>query len=119
MLWRPTDLSDYGRRNHVKNNKFQTGLVFSPCSPLAMQLVLDQGVPREAAAHLLGAGHVGEIGISQAAEEQILAFSRERTAVVHTPIIADCSCRRQEIRTDRRRSGRSGFAAGCKRVYYS
>ena len=53
-----------------------------------MRLVLDQGVPQDAAALLrsLGYGcmHVGEIGMSKAADEEILAFSLERNAVVVT-----------------------------------
>jgi len=43
-----------------------------------MRLVLDQGVPRDAAARLRGLGyeciHLGEIGMSKAADEEILAF---------------------------------------------
>ena len=43
-----------------------------------MRLVLDQGVPQDAAALLrsLGYGcmHVGEIGMSKAADEEILSF---------------------------------------------
>ena len=53
-----------------------------------MSLVLDQGVPRDAAAHLRALGyeciHLGEIGMSRAADEEILAFSLERNAVVVT-----------------------------------
>jgi predicted nuclease of predicted toxin-antitoxin system len=53
-----------------------------------MNLVLDQGVPRDAAAHLRALGyeciHLGEIGMSRAADEEILAFSLERNAVVVT-----------------------------------
>ena len=53
-----------------------------------MRLVLDQGVPRDAAAVLRSLGHdcihVGEIGMSQAADDEILAFSREGNAVVVT-----------------------------------
>jgi len=53
-----------------------------------MRLVLDQGVPRDAAALLRSLGHdcihVGEIGMSQAADDEILAFSREGSAVVVT-----------------------------------
>ena len=53
-----------------------------------MRLVLDQGVPRDAAALLRSLGHdcmhVGEIGMSKAADEVILAFSLERNAVVVT-----------------------------------
>jgi len=53
-----------------------------------MSLVLDQGVPRDAATHLRGLGyeciHLGEIGMSKAADEEILAFSLERNAIVVT-----------------------------------
>jgi len=53
-----------------------------------MRLVLDQGVPRDAAALLRSLGHdcmhVGEIGMSTAADEEILAFSLGRHAVVVT-----------------------------------
>src|ERR1017187_9134633 len=54
----------------------------------AMRLVLDQGVPSDAAALLRSLGHdcmhVGEIGMSKAADEEILAFSLGRHAVVVT-----------------------------------
>jgi predicted nuclease of predicted toxin-antitoxin system len=53
-----------------------------------MRLVLDQGVPRDAAALLRSLGHdcmhVGDLGMSKAADEEILAFSRARSAVVVT-----------------------------------
>jgi predicted nuclease of predicted toxin-antitoxin system len=53
-----------------------------------MRLVLDQGVPRDAAVNLRNLGydclHVGEIGMSKAADEEILAFSLGRSAVVVT-----------------------------------
>ena len=53
-----------------------------------MRLVLDQGVPHDAAALLRSLGHdcthVGEIRMSQAADEEILAFSLRRNAVVVT-----------------------------------
>jgi predicted nuclease of predicted toxin-antitoxin system len=53
-----------------------------------MSLILDQGIPRDAATHLRGLGyeciHVGEIGMSKAADEEILAFSLERNAIVVT-----------------------------------
>lgn len=49
---------------------------------------MDQGVPRDAAALLRSLGHdcihVGEIGMSKAADEEILAFSLGRNAVVVT-----------------------------------
>jgi len=34
LLWGPADLGDYRRGNQWNNAEFQTGLVFSPCSPL-------------------------------------------------------------------------------------
>lgn len=47
----------------------------------AMRLVLDQGVPHDAAALLRSLGydctHVGEIGMSKAADEEIVALSLE------------------------------------------
>lgn len=53
-----------------------------------MRLVLDQGVPRDAATLLRGLGHecahLGEIGMSKAADEEILAFSREKDAIAVT-----------------------------------
>ena len=53
-----------------------------------MRLVLDQGIPRDAAAILRSLGHdcmhVGEIGMSKAFDEEILAFSLGRNAVVVT-----------------------------------
>ncbi len=53
-----------------------------------MQFVLDQGVPREAAVLLRSLGHdcihIGEIGMSKAADEEILAFSLGRDSVVVT-----------------------------------
>jgi len=53
-----------------------------------MRLVLDQGVPHDAAALLRSLGydctHVGEIGMSKAADGEILAFSLRRDAVVVT-----------------------------------
>ena len=53
-----------------------------------MRLVLDQGVPYDAAALLRSFGydctHVGEIGMSRAADEEIVALSLERSAVVVT-----------------------------------
>lgn len=46
-----------------------------------MRLVLDQGVPHDAAALLRSLGydctHVGEIGMSKAADEEIVALSLE------------------------------------------
>jgi predicted nuclease of predicted toxin-antitoxin system len=53
-----------------------------------MRLVLDQGVPHDAATLLRNLGydctHVGEIGLSKAADEEIVAFSLSRNAVVVT-----------------------------------
>src|SRR5471030_415301 len=53
-----------------------------------MHLVLDQGVPRDAAALLRSLGydciHVSEIGMSKSTDEEILAFSLGRKAVVVT-----------------------------------
>lgn len=53
-----------------------------------MRLVLDQGVPRDAATLLRNLGydctHVGEIGLSKAADEEIVALSLARNAVVVT-----------------------------------
>ena len=34
LLWRPADLGNHRRGNQWNNAKFQTGLVFSPRSPL-------------------------------------------------------------------------------------
>ena len=53
-----------------------------------MRLVLDQGVPHDAASLLRGLGydctHVGELGMSKAADEEIIALALERSAVVVT-----------------------------------
>jgi predicted nuclease of predicted toxin-antitoxin system len=53
-----------------------------------MRLILDQGVPRDAAALLRGLGHecihLGEIGMSKSSDEDILAWSLERDAIVVT-----------------------------------
>ena len=53
-----------------------------------MRLVLDQGVPHDAAPLLRSLGydctHVGEIGMSKAADEEIVALALERSAVVVT-----------------------------------
>ena len=52
------------------------------------RLVLDQGIPRDAAALLRERGldcvHLGEIGMSQADDEEILKVSSERNATVVT-----------------------------------
>jgi predicted nuclease of predicted toxin-antitoxin system len=51
-----------------------------------MRLVLDQGVPRDAAASLRELGfdcvHVGEVGMSKAADDEILAWSGQDAIVV-------------------------------------
>jgi predicted nuclease of predicted toxin-antitoxin system len=53
-----------------------------------MRMVLDQGVPRDAAALLRSLGydcmHACEIGMSNAADDEILGFSLGRNAVVVT-----------------------------------
>lgn len=53
-----------------------------------MRLVLDQGVPRDAASRLRSLGcectHVSEIGMSKAADEEILAWSLGKNAIVVT-----------------------------------
>jgi predicted nuclease of predicted toxin-antitoxin system len=53
-----------------------------------IRLVLDQGVPRDAASLLRERGHecthVGEVGMSVASDEEILAWSLEENAVVVT-----------------------------------
>jgi predicted nuclease of predicted toxin-antitoxin system len=53
-----------------------------------MRLILDQGVPRDAAALLRGLGHecihLGEIGMSKSSDEDILAWSLERDTIVAT-----------------------------------
>jgi predicted nuclease of predicted toxin-antitoxin system len=52
------------------------------------RLVLDQGVPRDAATRLRGLGfeciHVGEIGMGKATDGEILAWSLGRNAIVVT-----------------------------------
>ena len=51
-----------------------------------MRQVLDQGVPRDAATGPRGLGyecvHLGEVGMSKAADEEILSFSLEKNAIV-------------------------------------
>ena len=53
-----------------------------------MRLMLDQGVPLDAAALLRSFGydctHVGEIGMSRAADKEIVALAVQRSAVVVT-----------------------------------
>ena len=50
--------------------------------------VLDHGGPRDAATRLRGLGfeciHVGEIGMGKAADDEILAWSMEKNAIVVT-----------------------------------
>ena|ERR1700677_1115094 len=53
-----------------------------------MHLVLDQGVPRDAATRLRNLGHeathVGEIGMHDAADHEILAFASKKHGIVVT-----------------------------------
>ena len=55
---------------------------------MPIRLVLDQGVPRDAATRLRALGnectHVGEIGMSKAADDEILAWSLGKNAIVVT-----------------------------------
>lgn len=57
-------------------------------SAVDIRLILDQGVPRDAAVLLRSAGfwcsHVGELGMSRAEDAEILELARERRAVVIT-----------------------------------
>ena len=54
----------------------------------AIRLILDQGVPQDAARGLRELGydciHVGEIGMARAADEEIIALSVEQNATVVT-----------------------------------
>ena len=54
-----------------------------------MRLVLDQGVPRDAASRLRAMGHecthVGEIWMWKAADDEILAWALGTNAIVVTP----------------------------------
>lgn len=54
----------------------------------SMRLILDQGVPRDAAGLLREMGyeciHVGEIGMAHASDEAILSFAVQQNAVVIT-----------------------------------
>ena len=56
--------------------------------PITMKLLLDQGLPRSAAASLRNAGidtiHVGEIGMSEAEDVEIIQRAREEERVVAT-----------------------------------
>jgi predicted nuclease of predicted toxin-antitoxin system len=53
-----------------------------------MKLLLDQGLPRSTVGHLADANivaeHVGDLGMSQAADDVILAAARQRDAIVVT-----------------------------------
>ena len=53
-----------------------------------MRLLLDQGIPRDAAVFLRATGHecihAGEIGMSEAADEELLARASELSAIVVT-----------------------------------
>jgi predicted nuclease of predicted toxin-antitoxin system len=55
---------------------------------MSVTLVLDQGVPRDAAGRLRDLGyeciHVGEVGMSAADDHEILEFARGKNAVVVT-----------------------------------
>ena len=54
----------------------------------ALRLILDQGVPRDAAYLLRQLGydctHVGELQMSKASDEEILAWARKENAIVVT-----------------------------------
>ena len=56
--------------------------------PLPLTLLLDQGIPADAASLLRGLGypcwHVSELGMQKAQDENILALALERSAVVIT-----------------------------------
>jgi predicted nuclease of predicted toxin-antitoxin system len=51
-----------------------------------MRVVLEQGVPRDAAARLRGLGyecvHVGELGMCRPADDEIVAWSLEQDAIL-------------------------------------
>jgi predicted nuclease of predicted toxin-antitoxin system len=53
-----------------------------------MKLIIDQGLPRSAVEVLRAAGHdavhVGDLGMSRARDDEILALALERAAVVVT-----------------------------------
>src|SRR5688572_23065448 len=53
-----------------------------------MKLLLDQGLPRSTIVHLAGIGvvaeHVGDLGMSAAADDAILVFAEQLGAVVVT-----------------------------------
>lgn len=54
----------------------------------ALRIVLDQGIPRDAATRFRDIGyectHVGEIGMSKAADDEILAWALKKNAIVVT-----------------------------------
>ena len=56
--------------------------------PVPLKLLLDQGIPAEAALHFRQLGydcwHVSEIGMQQAEDEQIMSVAQERGCVVIT-----------------------------------
>jgi predicted nuclease of predicted toxin-antitoxin system len=60
---------------------------------MPITLVLDQGVPRDAAGRLCDLGyecvHVGEVGMSTAADDEILRFALGRNGALVT-LAADC-----------------------------
>jgi predicted nuclease of predicted toxin-antitoxin system len=68
-----------------------------------MRLVLDQGVPRDAATRFRDLGyectHVGEIGMWKAPDDEIVAWALEKNGVVVTldadfnAIRFDCECK--------------------------
>mgnify|MGYP004702495573 CR=1 FL=1 len=55
---------------------------------MSVILVLDQGVPRDAAGRLRDLGyeciHVGEVGMSAAGDEEILGLARGKNAIIVT-----------------------------------
>lgn len=55
---------------------------------MPIALVLDQGVPRDAASRLRDLGyecvHAGEVGMSTAADEEILSFALRKNGIVVT-----------------------------------
>lgn len=55
---------------------------------MGIVLLLDQGVPRDAASCLRDAGyectHAGDLGMSKAADDEIVSLARDRNAIVVT-----------------------------------